>query len=302
MDARLSSDLLYHYTDNRGLVGILTSGELWFSDIRFLNDARELDVARDIIAHNIWKVANQHRGKWIEDECASEQYEIMVKNIISTVCANWHRWSKIPEPNTTPFIFSMTTNPDSLSQWRAYGEGEYCIAFHASRLLEIIEGAELVKVAYVKNPEDIKFGVYGMNDFFINHLAHIDKSSGMIHPEVLHDGASEFFHRHHGSLYDRRFLVKYKDFGFHEEDERRLLLHIDPSTDDRVIFSANGPYRRPRVRVRIFEPGDGFSVVNEIKVGPGLNQELARAALDVLFASTHCDGIKVSASTIPYRT
>jgi hypothetical protein len=95
--------------------------------------------------------------------------------------------------------------------------------------------------------------------------------------------------------------VTYKDSGFHEENERRLLLQIDPSTDVRIIFAMNGPYPRPRVRIKISEPGNGLNVVKEIKVGPGMDQELAKAALNVLFANTHCDNIKVSGSTIPYR-
>jgi len=301
MDAQSSSDLFYHYTDNAGLVGICRSGELWFSDIRFLNDARELHCAHDIIAHNVWKVANRHRKIWIEAGCTLEQFDIMVKNMIHIICANRHRWSDMSMSNLIPFIFSMTTNPDSLSQWRAYGKGEYCIGFDASMLLERIEGVNLIKVEYVKNPEDVEFGVVEDN-FFVKHLVHIHKPSGVIDEEVLMDGAMEFFPPYGGPLYDPSFQVTYKDFGFHEEGERRLLLQIDPSIDSRIIFATNGPYPRPRARIKIFEPGDGLKVVREIKVGPGMDQGLAKAALDVLLANTHCYGVKVSASTIPYRT
>jgi hypothetical protein len=33
--------LLYHYTDLRGLLGILESGSIWATHIRFLNDLSE---------------------------------------------------------------------------------------------------------------------------------------------------------------------------------------------------------------------------------------------------------------------
>ena len=43
---------LYHYTDGRGLKGILESGRVWFTDYRHLNDPSELthgvDMARDV--------------------------------------------------------------------------------------------------------------------------------------------------------------------------------------------------------------------------------------------------------------
>jgi hypothetical protein len=42
-------DRLYHYTDARGLLGILESRKLWASDVRLLNDARELDYAADLV-------------------------------------------------------------------------------------------------------------------------------------------------------------------------------------------------------------------------------------------------------------
>jgi hypothetical protein len=33
---------LYHYTDGRGLKGVIESGEFWFTDYRHLNDPSEL--------------------------------------------------------------------------------------------------------------------------------------------------------------------------------------------------------------------------------------------------------------------
>lgn len=46
---------LYHYTDVRGLKGILEAGQIWFTDYRHLNDPSELthgiDMARDVAQH-----------------------------------------------------------------------------------------------------------------------------------------------------------------------------------------------------------------------------------------------------------
>jgi len=50
-DLPLSPDLLWHYTDAGGLLGIVQDELLWATDTRFLNDATELhyglDLARD---------------------------------------------------------------------------------------------------------------------------------------------------------------------------------------------------------------------------------------------------------------
>src|SRR6266436_1255367 len=42
VEARKASPVLYHYTNDTGLAGIIESGKLWFSDIFALNDPSEL--------------------------------------------------------------------------------------------------------------------------------------------------------------------------------------------------------------------------------------------------------------------
>ena len=37
----MTDELIYHYTDLNGLLGILESKELWATDVRYLNDASE---------------------------------------------------------------------------------------------------------------------------------------------------------------------------------------------------------------------------------------------------------------------
>lgn len=40
-------EIVYHYTDAAGLLGIVSTGTLWMADIEFLNDAEELTYARE---------------------------------------------------------------------------------------------------------------------------------------------------------------------------------------------------------------------------------------------------------------
>ncbi len=48
---------LYHYTNADGVLGIVTRCELFASDLRFLNDARELTFARDIVVSRLNEAA-----------------------------------------------------------------------------------------------------------------------------------------------------------------------------------------------------------------------------------------------------
>lgn len=55
---------LYHYTSNFGLVGMHESQELWFSDVRFLNDSKEYKHACSLLGQYIQSYAGKYRQKW----------------------------------------------------------------------------------------------------------------------------------------------------------------------------------------------------------------------------------------------
>jgi hypothetical protein len=201
----------------------------------------------------------------------------------------------------------MSEKHDALSQWRAYGNAEYCIGFNSVKLVEKIRDAQLIKVTYVKEPI-IDAGVEGrLNQFFTDHTVHI-LQDGTIDQELLSDGASEFF----GSdrLYDAAFLSRYKDCGFHEEKEQRLVMNIHQQIverDDRIIFQPKGRYPHARAKIKIFEnPHEASDAIKTVTVGPGLNKDIAKTALSMLF-SQMCFGDdwvreKIRYSRVPYRT
>jgi hypothetical protein len=58
---------LFHYTDTKGLCGILDSGKIWTTKIQYLNDKSELGLALEYINKEI---DNQLSGK---DKTRSDQ-------------------------------------------------------------------------------------------------------------------------------------------------------------------------------------------------------------------------------------
>jgi hypothetical protein len=85
-----NSGTLYHYADNAGLLGIFTSGELWFSDVRFLNDTQEIHCSLKIGDHTIKETAKMHRDTWVRAGCLEARFDIMVSNIRDTMRRNTH--------------------------------------------------------------------------------------------------------------------------------------------------------------------------------------------------------------------
>ena len=71
--ADLPDETLYHYTNLKGLLGIVESRVLWASDIRYMNDASELKHTVDLIRIEIrQRIAKGHPNPRLLDQFFSE--------------------------------------------------------------------------------------------------------------------------------------------------------------------------------------------------------------------------------------
>ncbi len=93
---------LYHYTSLKGMMGIASSGELWASEIRCVNDASELG----------------HFGGLL-NAILSDHIEMRDPGV--EIALQFQRWLK-DRFNDGPLLFvgSLTENGNLLSQWRGY--------------------------------------------------------------------------------------------------------------------------------------------------------------------------------------
>lgn len=115
-DASAITATLYHYTDLRGLEGILKFGKFWFTDYRHLNDPSELkhgiDIARDVAQH----IANGADGRvrlFIDYLLDLFRHD----NFASTL---------------EFFIACFSRARDDLGQWRAYADNGRGVAIGLS--------------------------------------------------------------------------------------------------------------------------------------------------------------------------
>ena len=113
-------DLLYHYTNSAGLSGILNSGKIWTTEIHYLNDKSEIQLAFKYIRNEI-ESQKKGTGKTRTDE----ELDIMSESL-----------SIAEEINVS--IASFTENGDQLSQWRGYSEigNGYSLGFYGKELLK----------------------------------------------------------------------------------------------------------------------------------------------------------------------
>lgn len=96
---------VYHYTDQRGLLGILESGKLWATDYRYLNDSSELLYT--------YRLASQ-----LARETLDASHGNLAQRFLQEV-------GSAPRPDVyveTPYYLCCFSEIDnSLSQWREYG-------------------------------------------------------------------------------------------------------------------------------------------------------------------------------------
>ena len=95
---------LYHYTTQRGLLGIVGTREIWATHHQCLNDTQEFIHAKDLFRREIEEQAN-----------AAGQANRLLADLQRTL------EGKQGFEDVNLYVASLSEDPDSLAQWRAYG-------------------------------------------------------------------------------------------------------------------------------------------------------------------------------------
>jgi len=269
-----TADILYHYTDMHGLLGIAKSKCLWATDYRYLNDSSEgSDVFRDAISlKNSLSLSEFGRKTEFEGEL-SNLYGIS-------------RDRAGGAPSQPHYIFSLSEKDDQLSQWRAYGRGGYgfAVGFDRAALettVATLPGASLGACRYggtrdieskVRECVDAAAREYGASERYV--------AAGMA-------SATCFY----------RWALFYKNEKFDEEREWRVVVSSgSPEIHYREGTSMLVPYvKLPGGQTQL----DLSSLIADIVVGPCPHPELARKAV---VGTTGLSSTRVRSSTIPYRS
>lgn len=118
--------IIYHYTDDHGLKGILETGRLWFTDLFSLNDPSELN-------HGIRHALDALKS---EADKGPSEAKIFYKQFTGALAGN-------VESSAHYFVCCFSKTDDDLGQWRAYADDGcgYAIGFDAEVLEKIFERA-----------------------------------------------------------------------------------------------------------------------------------------------------------------
>lgn len=256
-------DHLYHYTDSAGLLGILTNHSIWATDSRFLNDRTELIYAEDLAREIIQEKSAIPRFKH-----SAELFSRCLGAI-----------GEYGGPNS--FLFCLSEDPDSLSQWRGYakdGRG-FTVGF---------DGKELCKSAAIKPS---RFGIRKVEYDPDIQRRTISILIDQIDEKLEEIGSESAIDHAQSAIKWGIFLLSYyyKHKSFRDEKEWRLVSvvlsnKIDHENNQILIRSRQDelvPYSTYKPRSGANSSVDKL-MINRVGIGPGFshgNQAIAAREL-----------------------
>lgn len=281
-------ELLYHYTSQEGLIGIVQANCLWLTDYSYLNDPKELVHGSDLIVRAIQEMMP-------DVACATS------KDILESWQENVLNWQELRESSPIRVcLASFSKLGDDLSQWRAYGR--ISIGFCPKELISHATGAILNEVVYSDEEQLWLAKLY---------LGHILSS---LFEDLNHSAAPGVL----SSMYkDVEMLVELmayvKDASYVAEHEVRLMY-----TENTSLAAGFNPYGKKSKKFRVAgqkivpymvstELADSdaekrliHSAIKEVVVGPGADPLVCRGVRELLgeYGLSH---VRVRNSTIPYR-
>jgi|SRR5690554_405125 len=278
----LPSNNLYHYTSATALLGIIDGKSIWASNINYLNDEKEYLYTVELLRPHLEKLKSDASNR------------ALIEQLI--------RWIEKAEGGPT-YVTSLSSQPNILSQWRAYcRNGGFSIGFTRDGLQEIVDrcGLTLTQCVYDREKQAEKI------------VSFVDGLAGAISSEGQAINSREGAHKFYANnVYKQLILLanEIKHPAFHEEEEWRLVKLFVPANDPNLKYRPGNAMLVPYFEIDLVPPGEGsekFPPISDVCVGPHKNSSLSEKTLRTFLAgqTAGCSGsphVKVWQSEMPYR-
>jgi hypothetical protein len=287
-------NILYHYTSQAGLLGIIQTREIWATNLLFLNDSMELNYALQILHKEI---------KNLEKSVSPEEFGFVNEfgENLDTVNA------PLSQNVAGIYVCSFSKTRDQLSQWIGYcpDEGGFSIGFDFNLLPPNLfkdQGFAFVKCIYDEKEQS------GMIVKFLNTVIEAYCKNGVDPANTKR--WEDFF----------SLAPQLKHPKFEDEQEWRLISKPTPIED--AEFRIGKSMLVPYLKIRLAEAQDKsienkdikkpLCCISEIYIGPTTHPNLSNISLENLLSkegiikSIDCDSgtvqkCEIKKSEIPYR-
>lgn len=295
--------LVWHYTDGRGLISILTNDVLWSTASSYLNDAGEVELGASLVVERLRRAALD--GDPLLSALAERATDLKDRE---------HRFA------SWFFILSASTSPDSLAMWRCYGgEGEsYAIGLDPSRPLSIL-------VDEVSAVEHLRVGQRGWREVaydparqqalvdtvLAEFLDEIPEAVALAKTGTTTPGQVTAVMRDTLAAAEEAIL-HIKHAGFREEQETRHATALYGIGDRASAVASVARFRHTAYGMAPYVEltgGSGAPFVGEraplpieaVAISPSPNGRAAVESLDALLSRHGRAGTPIIRSTIPFR-
>lgn len=282
--SRRVPEILYHYTNAAGLEGVLKSGLLWATDYRFLNDATKL----------------AHTNAIINEVSRLRSKNTAANSLARRLYGRVDEVQEIDNKEDRIFVYSLSEEADSLSQWRGYAEEGrgFTIGFSGESLRNQASkpNAEfgLRQVEYDHDIQRAK--LEKASSEVENRLRSNSRQRGVDRDQIIEQAASAI----NTIAVELGTANKHKSFA--SEREWRLVSFVyDPKTEIKV--RARGAELAPYIHIKAHEksgPRTGRLPIVRIGVGPGFPANNQREAVESLCLQYGYD-VEIYAADTPFR-
>lgn len=319
---------LFHYTNDDGLAGILTSQNLRATHYRFLNDTTELQLMRVQLAERLYPFLNEilvekfrqaglkkkkeMRAAGGPNAIARDEARHLADTFYRTAFEDTQSGKALAIPFITSFCAHTSDQPYEqknglLSQWRGYAKGGYAIVFDTKKLCDLYktEGekfyystSHIGDVVYQGDEqgfvEEFGEGIEKIRDGFLKFIETGEMEVGEIFGDVL----SMFTRLKHRGFFEER-EVRSVAFPMTKEIEDEYK-RVDPN-----YISPNKPMKEILMRedgapyIEMLNFDDKTTLpITRIIVGPQENQAQAKQKIERLIEGknieVHCSETPLS--------
>ena len=276
-----SNQPLFHYTGISSLLGMAKSNTLWASNVYCLNDSKEIvhacDVLKSILGRRLAASSVEQETEFLQ------QVETWIDHCRFGVFSL--------------FVFSLSTEPSLLSQWRSYtphGKG-VSIGFSPEMLTSLASRNNL-KIAQClyeqrEHQELLESLLEKLLITFRQSFHLIDTSQA--HPSQKYHPFLEDFR---GDVLQVLSVIKHRAFS--EEREWRLISPYYPKyTVPQIKFREGASMLIPYIELDL---GESKPIFSKVILGPSPHQSLSMSTLSMLLSNQNLCNMTEN-SVLPYR-
>lgn len=275
--------LIYHYTDIKGLKGIVENQELWLTDFAFLNDSKEISHGIECTNEILKKKISDIADPFFSQLLFTVEEKLKIKNS-PRIC-----------------LICYSCDNDSLGQWRGYGHGGKGVAIGMPSDSYYFFGLEEIYLGLVVYDRKVQLNlienfIHFFHESYRTDKDYCDEKKDELYISLMLSTLFEFF-------------AFFKDSSFTEEREFRLI-HIEhPSVyGDGLLKPASRRFRTssnfliPYCTTKDIRNGDDKRVqITEVVIGPHPEKDFVRNGIREFLDTNGYHETEIKLSNIPFR-